>query len=109
MKLRTFNSTITGFTTNNGALTVYFDRKDNPETGMASYKKALAHPALQVKPHIGVAQEIKILETEQGWKMIKPYPTKEEIATYEQAKAEREALQASVTEASKEDLALLTF
>ena len=109
MKIRTYNSTITGFTYNNGALTVYFDRREDTDKGTAIYKKALAHPALQVKPHIGKAQEIQIAETEQGWKMIKPYPTAEDIATYEKAKAEKEALQAKVTEATKAQLALLTF
>lgn len=109
MKIRTYNSAITGFTYNEGALTIYFDKRENPEKGKTLYKKALAHPALQVKPHIGITQEIQIAETEQGWKMIKPYPTKEDIATYEKAKAEKEALQAKVTEATKAQLALLTF
>lgn len=109
MKIRTYNSAITGFTYNKGALTIYFDKRENPEKGTTLYKKALAHPALQVKPHIGITQEIQIAETEQGWKMIKPYPTKEEINTYEQAKAEKEALQAKVTEATKAQLAKLTF
>lgn len=109
MKIRTYNSIITGFSTSDKGLTVYFDKREDTEKGTTFYKKALAHPALQVKPHIGKAQEIQIAETEQGWKMIKPYPTKQEIAEWEQAKAEREAQQASVSEATKAQLALLTF
>lgn len=109
MKIRTYNSSITGFSTNNGALTIYFDKREDTDKGISIYKKALAHPALQVKPHIGKVQEIQIAETEKGWKMIKPYPTKQEIADWEQAKAEKEASQAKVTEATKAQLALLTF
>ena len=109
MKIRTYNSTITGFSTSNGSLTIYFDKKEDTEKGTTFYKKALAHPALQVKPHIGKTQEIQIAETEQGWKMIKPYPTKQEIADWEQAKAEREASQAKVAEATKAQIALITF
>lgn len=109
MKVRTYNSSITGFSTKNGTLTVYFDKREDADEGTSIYKKAFAHPALQVKPHIGKIQEIQIAETEQGWKMIKPYPTKQEIADWEQAKAEREAQQVKITEATKAQLALLTF
>ena len=109
MKLRTFNSTITGFSTSNGALTIYFDKREDEDKGITLYKKALAHPALQVKPHIGKTQEIQIVETEQGWKMIKPYPTAEEIEAWKKAEEERKALQASITEATEAQIALITF
>lgn len=109
MKIRTFTTSITGFSNYNGALTIYFDKKEDADKGISIYKKAVAHPALQVKPHIGNVQEIQIAETEQGWKMIKPYPTAEELQAWEQAKAQREALMSTVTEATAEQLALLTF
>jgi hypothetical protein len=109
MKIRTYTTSITGFTYNDNALTVYFDKRENAATGSAIYKRAFAHPALQVKPHIGKVQEIQIAETEQGWKMIKPYPTEQEIADWTKAKAEKEALQAKVAEATEAQLALLTF
>ena len=109
MKIRTFTTSITGFSTSDKGLTVYFDKREDTEKGMSFYKKALAHPALRVATHIGKVQELQIAETEQGWKMIKPYPTKQEIADYEKAKAEREAQQTTVTEATKAQLALLTF
>lgn len=102
MKLRTLNATITGFTTSDNGLTVYFTCGDRK-------LRSLAHPALRVQPHINKAQEIKVLETEQGWKMIQPYPTKDELATWEQLKAEREAQQAQISEATKAQLKLLTF
>lgn len=109
MKIRTFTTSITGFSNYNGALIIYFDKKEDTDKGTSTYKKAVAHPALQVKPHIGKVQEIQIAETEQGWKMIKPYPTAEELQRWEQIKAEREALESAVTEATAEQLALLTF
>lgn len=105
MKLRTITSSITGFSTSDKGLTVYFNKRE--VQGKVYYNEALAHPALQVKPHIGKAQELKIVETEQGWKMIQPYPTAEEIKAWEQAKAERNAV--TVTEATAEQVALLTF
>ena len=102
MKLRTINATITGFFTSDKGLTVYFT------CGLRKLR-SLAHPALQVSPHIGKAQELKIVETEQGWKMIKPYPTAEELQKWEQAKAQKEALKATAEEATAEQIALLTF
>ena len=102
MKITTINATITGFSYSDKGLTVYFTSGDRK-------LHSLAHPALQVKPHIGKVQEVQVAETEQGWKMIKPYPSKQEIANWETAKAEREALKASVKEATKAQVALLTF
>lgn len=101
MKIRLITTSITGFSTNEGSLTVYFSSED----GSRKFK-ALAHPALKVSPHINVPQTLKIAETEDGWKMIQPYPTKEDIASWEEARAKR---QASILEATEADLALLTF
>lgn len=101
MKIRLITTSITGFSTNEGSLTVYFSSED----GSKKFK-ALAHPALKVSPHINVPQTLKIAETEDGWKMIYPYPSKEDIASWEEAKARREA---SILEATEADLALLTF
>ena len=101
MKIRLITTSITGFSTNEGSLTVYFSSED----GSRKFK-ALAHPALKVSPHINVPQTLKIAETEDGWKMIQPYPSKEDIASWEEARAKR---QASILEATEADLALLTF
>lgn len=101
MKIRLINSSITGFSTNNGSLTVYFSSED----GSRKFK-ALAHPALKVSPHINVIQALKIAETDDGWKMIQPYPSKEDIASYEARQAER---QASILEATEADIKLITF
>lgn len=101
MKIRLLTTSITGFSTNEGSLTVYFLSED----GSRKFK-ALAHPALKVSPHINVPQTLKIAETEDGWKMIQPYPSKEDIASWEQAKAKREA---SILEATEADIKLLTF
>ncbi len=102
MKLTTMNATITGFSYSDKGLTVYFSAGDRK-------LRTLAHPALQVSPHIGKEQELQVIETEQGWKMIKPYPSKDEIDSWKKAKAQKEAIQASTKEATKAQVALLTF
>ena len=101
MKIRLLTTSITGFSTNEGALTVYFLSEDGSRK-----RHALAHPALKVSPYIGKTQTLKIAETEDGWKMIQPYPSKEDIASYEARQAER---QASILEATEADIALITF
>lgn len=101
MKIRLINSSITGFSTNDDKLTVYFSSEDGSRK-----LKAIAHPALKVAPHIGNVQTLRIAETEDGWKMIQPYPSKEDIVSFEEAKAKRTV---STIEATEADLLLITF
>lgn len=100
MKIRTLNATITGFDSLDNKLTVFFI----PDGTVRKFR-VLAHPALRVSNHIGKAQELKIAETEQGWKLLAPYPTAEELQAYEDAKA----LAPIFEEATEAQIALLTF
>lgn len=100
MKIRTLNATITGFDALDNKLTVFFI----PDGATRKFR-VLAHPALQVKPHIGKVQELKIAETEQGWKLLAPYPSAEDIKAHEEIQARKPAFE----EATEAQLALLVF
>lgn len=97
MKIRTINATITGFSYSDKGLTVYF-------TSGERKLRSLAHPALKVAPHIGNEETLKIAETEQGWKMLQPFPSEEDIKAWEKATAERAEI---AEEASEAQIALL--
>ncbi len=82
--IREYTATITGFSFSDNKIVVYFTFGDRK-------LKADAHPAFQVKPHIGKEQKLLIAETDAGWKLISPKVTEAEIKAYEEAKAKREA------------------
>ena len=113
MKIRTFTTTITGFSCNeDGSLTVYFLSQDKSRK-----LRTLAHPALAYKSFeeekspialmVNLETEMKIAETEQGWKMIQPLPTQQRIEAYEKAKKLRESFEPR--EATAEELKLLCY
>lgn len=100
MKIYTLTTAITGYDYNaDGTITVYFNKRWNEKKQRFDYTSAVAHPALQVKPHIGKVQDIKFSDT-------KPYVLEYPKATeaekeawknaqnthrYEEATAEQEA------------------
>lgn len=101
--IREYTATITGFSFSDNKIVVYFTFGDRKF-------KADAHPAFQVKPHIGKEQKLTIAETDAGWKLISPKVTEAEIKAYEEAKARREATIVKPTEKQLENiLAYINF
>lgn len=102
--IRKYTATITGFYfSDNDKLVVNFTFGDRK-------LRADAHPAFQVKPHIGKEQEICVAETDAGWKLVSPRVTEADIKAYEEAKAKREAEIVKLTKKQEEVLlAYITF
>ena len=100
MKIYTLTTSITGYDYNtDGTITVYFNKRWNEKKQRFDYTSAIAHPALQVKPHIGKVQDIKFSDTK-PYVLEYPKATEAEIETWkasqsthklEEATAEQEA------------------
>ena len=102
MKTLTFTTSISGYDKNaNGTLIVYFDKHWNEVKQKYEYKHAIAHGALQVKPHIGKVQEIEVSDTK-PYILLNPAPSDAEIEAWKQV---QEARKASVKEATEKQTA----
>lgn len=100
MKIYTITTSITNYDYNaDGTITVYFNKRWNEKKQRFDYTSAIAHPALQVKPHIGVTQAIQYSDTKP---YVLEYPKASEaeieawkkaqnIRKFEEATAEQEA------------------
>ena len=97
---RTFTTSIIAFDITNNKTIVKFRSEDGSKVF-----RATAHPALKVAPHLKKEQTLTIAETAEGWKLLAPYPTKEELEAY----ANRGKVATKKEYCSAEELALLNF